>query len=81
MLWKILEDRRIEGYSQWPSLVLDTETNAGRAILGTPNGAATAYLLIQRKAKLGNKRIGKIAVFWGKDGGMGGKLPSLCFWG
>jgi hypothetical protein len=60
--------------------VLDTETNTGKAIFETPNGAATAYMLIEWKAQLGNKRIGKIVVFVGKDGGMGGKTPSLCFW-
>lgn len=80
VLWKILKNRRIEGYTQWPGVVLGTETNAGKAILGKASDAGTAYMLIQRKAELGNRKIGNIAVFLGNDGGMEGKTPSLCFW-
>lgn len=47
----------------WPGVSFDTTTDEGHALLGSPNGAAFAYFLMQHKAELGNKRISKITVF------------------
>ncbi|KAI8943557.1 hypothetical protein NX059_001554 [Plenodomus lindquistii] len=57
----------------WPGWDADTSTDAGAALLGTPNALAFSYMLIQRKAKLGNLRIAKVTVF--KDSK---KFPDPC---
>ncbi|KAF1918759.1 hypothetical protein BDU57DRAFT_535821 [Ampelomyces quisqualis] len=80
VLWKILERKGLDGYTQWPGLLIEVDSEEGKAILGTPNGASTAYMLIQHKRELGNMQINKVTVFLGKDGGGDGMCPSLCFW-
>lgn len=41
----------------------DTKSDEGHALLGSPNGAAFAYFLMQHKAELGQKTITKVTVF------------------
>jgi hypothetical protein len=68
------------GYDAWPGVTFDIESEEGKAILGTPNGAGTAWLLIQRKRELGRRRIEKVTVFHaGMKEDMFG-WPSLLFW-
>ena len=49
--------------SEWPGTVFDTATDEGHALLGSPNGAAFAYFLMQHKKELGHKTITKVTVF------------------
>ena len=53
---------------EWPGVTFDMDTEAGQAILGSPNGAVFAWFLIQHKAQLGKKWIPKVTAFI-KDGG------------
>ncbi|KAF1844423.1 uncharacterized protein K460DRAFT_250326, partial [Cucurbitaria berberidis CBS 394.84] len=48
---------------EWPGVSFDTATEEGHALLGSPNGAAFAYFLMQHKVQLGYKSIGKVTVF------------------
>lgn len=52
-----------ETLREWPGVGFDAESDEGRALLGSPNGAAFAYFLVQHKAELGRKRVGKVTVF------------------
>ena len=66
----------------WPGLTFDIESEEGRAILGTPNGSGVAWMLIQHKAQLGEKKIKKVTVFHASASGdhcISGR-PSLLFW-
>jgi hypothetical protein len=47
----------------WPGKEFDMTTDAGKAILGTPNGAGVAQLLIKYKGDLGVKAPTKVRVF------------------
>ncbi|KAJ4372914.1 hypothetical protein N0V83_003205 [Neocucurbitaria cava] len=49
--------------SEWPGASFATATDEGHALLGSPNGAAFAYFLMQHKAELGYKIITKVTVF------------------
>ncbi|EDU43710.1 conserved hypothetical protein [Pyrenophora tritici-repentis Pt-1C-BFP] len=49
--------------AKWPGTEFSTATDEGHALLGSPNGAAFAYFLMQHKAQLGQKTITKITVF------------------
>ncbi|KAL1606692.1 hypothetical protein SLS60_004099 [Paraconiothyrium brasiliense] len=49
----------------WPGITFDMKFDAGKAILGSANGAVFAWFLIQHKAQLGNKWITKTTVFLG----------------
>jgi hypothetical protein len=50
--------------NQWPGWSFSTDTEAGQALLGTPDAQGAAYLLIQHKDALGHKLIDKITIFW-----------------
>ncbi|KAF1923546.1 uncharacterized protein M421DRAFT_425767 [Didymella exigua CBS 183.55] len=52
-----------EALKEWPGVEFDTASDEGHVLLGSPNGAAFAYFLMQHKAELGNKIIGKVTVF------------------
>ncbi|KAL8733753.1 MAG: hypothetical protein Q9166_001947 [cf. Caloplaca sp. 2 TL-2023] len=41
----------------WPGVSFDIETEEAQALLGTPNGLATAYILADRAKDLGKRRI------------------------
>ncbi|KAF2637896.1 hypothetical protein P280DRAFT_85746 [Massarina eburnea CBS 473.64] len=62
----------------WPGTTFDMNTEAGKAILGSDNGASFAWFLIQRKAQLGNKWISKVTVFY-SDEDFSGNDPHLLF--
>ncbi|KAF2870565.1 hypothetical protein BDV95DRAFT_63525 [Massariosphaeria phaeospora] len=47
----------------WPGTSFDINSDEGLALLGSPNGYGFAYLLIQRKAELGNRCITRATVF------------------
>ncbi|KAK1908835.1 hypothetical protein P3342_006714 [Pyrenophora teres f. teres] len=49
--------------TEWPGIEFSTATDEGHALLGSPNGTAFAYFLMQHKAQLGQKTITKITVF------------------
>ncbi|KAF2878035.1 hypothetical protein BDV95DRAFT_613669 [Massariosphaeria phaeospora] len=52
-----------KGATKWPGASFDIESNEGLALLGSPNAAAFAYLLIQRKRELGNRCVTKVTAF------------------
>jgi hypothetical protein len=45
-------------------LTLDVDTEAAKALLGTPNGSGVAWLLIQHKHHLGWKVVDSVTLFW-----------------
>lgn len=47
----------------WPGVSFDTKSDEGHALLGSPNGAAFAYFLMQHKRELGPRTIRKVTVF------------------
>ncbi|CAN9216217.1 unnamed protein product [Alternaria alternata] len=66
--------------SEWPGTSFSTTTDQGHALLGSPNGATFAYLLMQHKAQLGQKTITKITVFRPEtDDDLSFVDASLCF--
>lgn len=67
-------------YDVWPGMTFDIAGEEGMAILGTPNGAGTAWLLIQRKRELGHRRIKKVTIFYAEDEADIWMWPSLLFW-
>jgi hypothetical protein len=48
---------------EWPGTTYRAGTDGFLALLGTPNGSSTGYLLINHKAELGHKTVEKITVF------------------
>lgn len=48
---------------EWPGAEFDTSTDEGHALVGSPNGAAFAYFLMQHKKELGLKTITHVTVF------------------
>jgi hypothetical protein len=52
-----------ETLKEWPGIEFHTKSDEGHALLGSPNGAAFAYFLMQHKAELGQKTITKVTVF------------------
>ncbi|KAJ5899320.1 hypothetical protein N7495_004064 [Penicillium taxi] len=44
-------------------LILDSKGDAFTAVLGTPNGSGTAWMLIQHKDQLGLKKVSQITVY------------------
>ena len=62
----------------WPGVDFEMSTDEGKAILGSPNGAGCAYLLLQHKAQLGVKTISKVTVFQ-DDGAAKPRPPSMVF--
>jgi hypothetical protein len=54
---------------------LDANSHEGRAIIGTPNGLGTAWMLIQHKKELGVKKISKVSLFQDE----GASSPSILF--
>ncbi|KAF2749730.1 hypothetical protein M011DRAFT_397773 [Sporormia fimetaria CBS 119925] len=49
--------------SEWPGTKFPTHTDEGKALLGSPNGAAFAYFLMQHKRVLGPKTITDVTIF------------------
>ena len=57
----------------WPGLRLEGGSADADAILGTPNGYGSAWIVINRLALVGIKRVSEIFVFSADDGW------SICF--
>ncbi|XPT03569.1 Mitochondrial import inner membrane translocase subunit tim8 [Ascochyta lentis] len=69
--------QRVTELPKWPGLTFDIETEAGQAMLGSPNGIAAGYFLSQHKTQLGgNKYIHQISVFASE---WEGSQPSMVF--
>lgn len=47
-------------------VTFNMDTDVGKGILGSPNGAGCGYLVAQHKAQLGLKKITKVVV-WAQD--------------
>lgn len=80
ILTKIIQRQNRHVFDIWPGLTFSIDSEEGLAILGTPNGSGTAYLLAQHREQLGYKTIDRVTVFHA-----GGKTdiyrwPSLLFW-
>ncbi|KAF2832660.1 hypothetical protein CC86DRAFT_401412 [Ophiobolus disseminans] len=54
------------------------DTDEGKAILSSPNGAGVAYLLFTHKRQLGRKTMSKVTVF-ADDGKKQPRPPSLVY--
>jgi hypothetical protein len=80
ILNKIMARHGLAQYPIWPGTTFDMECEEGRAILGTPNGAGTAWLLIQHKKQLGDRRIEKVTIFYAENESDLWRWPSLLFW-
>lgn len=72
MIERVLADYREEHRTPeyWVSdaqgLTWESETEAAKALLGTPNGNGVAWLLIQHKQQLGWKAVDSVTLFWGE---------------
>jgi hypothetical protein len=62
----------------WPGVEFDMETDEGKALLSSPNGAGVAYLLFTHKRHLGRKTINKVTIF-ADDGKKQPRPPSLVY--
>lgn len=77
MLNKIITRHGLLQYPVWPDITFDIASEEGRTILGTPNRAGTAWLLIQHKKQLGGRRIKKVTVFYAENASNLFRWPSL----
>ncbi|KAF4848007.1 hypothetical protein CGCSCA4_v005395 [Colletotrichum siamense] len=68
----VLQALREEGHQSVPGwderITFQLDSDPGLAILGSPNGASTAWMLLQHKYRLGLKAIKEVTV-WGSNGG------------
>ncbi|KAF2713396.1 hypothetical protein K504DRAFT_498213 [Pleomassaria siparia CBS 279.74] len=48
---------------KWPGNTFGMDSEAGKALLGTPNGRVIGYFLAQHKAELGQKTVTKVTAF------------------
>lgn len=80
VITRILEDRDVEVLPKWPGITFAAESEEGKAVLGTPNGSGTVYLLAQHGAKVGRKGVGRVTVFYAEGVGDLWRWPSLVFW-
>ncbi|KAH7410129.1 hypothetical protein DE146DRAFT_751841 [Phaeosphaeria sp. MPI-PUGE-AT-0046c] len=55
--------QRPDDVPPWPGITFDTSSEAGVAILGSPNGATVGFFLAQHKQQLGNKYVPRITAF------------------
>ncbi|KAF2023670.1 hypothetical protein EK21DRAFT_118541 [Setomelanomma holmii] len=73
-------DQNSKTYVPWPGVTFDIDSEESKAILGTPNGAGTVWLLIQRKKDFGDRRIEKVTLFYAEKEDDAFRWPSLLFW-
>lgn len=64
----------------WPGITFGMDTEEGKAILGTPNGAGVAWMLVQHRKALGEKRIEKVTLFHAAKKDDLFRWPTLLFW-
>ncbi|KAJ4311116.1 Mitochondrial import inner membrane translocase subunit tim8 [Neodidymelliopsis sp. IMI 364377] len=56
--------QRLTDVPTWPGITFSVETEQGQALLGSSNGIATAYFLLQHKTQIGgNKYVYQVTVF------------------
>lgn len=71
------------GPPNWPGVDFWMDTDAGKAILGSPNGNGVGWLLAQHHAQLGRKAISRVTVFdtqySGQPRGFGLVKPHMIF--
>ena len=64
MLLKIFNLREFEKFPDWENRqIFGMDTEAGQAILGSPNGVGVAWLLISHKHVWANKRIKSVTIY------------------
>ncbi|KAK5132539.1 hypothetical protein LTR08_008856 [Meristemomyces frigidus] len=64
VMWLALESVGItDGPKAWPGTKFDMSTDAGRAILGTPNGNGVGWLLFSHREGLGWKTITSVTMW------------------
>lgn len=73
---RILNNRG-QHLTAWPGITVDTNTEEGQALLGSPNGSGAAFLLIQHKRQLGHKVVDRITIFWDEQPVYVQRWPSL----
>ena len=47
----------------WPGMPFETTTDAGTALLGSPNGWGVGYMVAQHNQELGGKVVDRVVVF------------------
>lgn len=62
IMQEIFNKGAAKGPINWPGLKFGIDSEEFMALLGTPNGYATAYLLIDRAAQLG-RRVPEVSIF------------------
>ncbi|KAF2258922.1 hypothetical protein CC78DRAFT_88846 [Lojkania enalia] len=58
-------DQRGTTLGPWPGLEIAINSDEGHALLGSPNGNALGYMLVQHKAELGHFGVSKVRMFYG----------------
>ncbi|KAJ4382935.1 Mitochondrial import inner membrane translocase subunit tim8 [Didymella sp. IMI 355093] len=67
---RALETFDVDDVHGWPRTDFDTTTDAGKALLGSPNGLGAAYFLLQHHKQLGSaKSINKVKLVTCEDDG------------
>ncbi|KAF1360403.1 hypothetical protein EJ07DRAFT_114939 [Lizonia empirigonia] len=67
---RALETVDVDEVQPWPGTDFDTTADAGKALLGSPNGLGAAYFLLQHHKQLGGaKSINKVKIVTCEDGG------------
>ncbi|KAF3009504.1 hypothetical protein E8E13_003824 [Curvularia kusanoi] len=62
--YEVPEGQRYTYIPAWPGIEFDMETPEGKSMLGSPNGLAAGYFLVQHKTQLGaNKYVYKVTIW------------------
>ncbi|CAO2649457.1 Nn.00g068420.m01.CDS01 [Neocucurbitaria sp. VM-36] len=62
LIARALKNKEKEKITPWPGITFGTDTDEGKAILGSPVGATIAYFLMQHKAQLGSKVVTRVTI-------------------
>ncbi|KAF1980930.1 hypothetical protein K402DRAFT_425840 [Aulographum hederae CBS 113979] len=74
---QLVIDRALEKSGQGPAgnfadkRPIGMDSEAGKALLGTPNGDGVSWLLVQHKSRMGGRRVKDVTVFLPEGGGAG----------
>ena len=60
---KALQGVDLQAARPWPGIDFDMGTEAGKALLGSPNGVAVAWMLIDRQTTFPGKTVSKVTVY------------------
>ncbi|KAF2646608.1 hypothetical protein P280DRAFT_525472 [Massarina eburnea CBS 473.64] len=80
IIQQILSNRGIDKLPKWPGIDFAIESQEALAVMGTPNGSGSAWLLAQHRRWLGKKSVEKVTVFYAQGEGDLYRWPSLVFW-